>query len=54
MEDMKTHKELLVEKRQQMKDYEYEQEKRLKRKQDKEKRISRKHRYDRWKEKEEE
>lgn len=54
MEDMKTHKELLIEKRQKMMDYEYKREKRLKRKQDKEKRISRKHRYDRWKEKEEE
>lgn len=50
---MKSHKEMLVEKRQKMEDYEYKLEKRLKRKQDKEKRISRKHRYDKWIEKEE-
>lgn len=50
---MKTHKELIIEKRQQMKDYEYQQEKRLKRKQDKAKRINRKHRREKWQEKEE-
>lgn len=51
--DMKSHKELMIEKREQMRDYEYKEEKRLKRKQEKEKRISRKHRYDKWQEKEE-
>lgn len=50
---MKTHKEVMIEKRQQIKSYEYEQEKKLKRKQDKAKRDSRKHRYDKWQEKEE-
>lgn len=46
---MKSHKA----EKSQIKDYEYQQEKRLKRKQEKEKRISRKHRYDKWEEKEE-
>lgn len=50
---MKTHKELLIEKRKQMKGYEYEQEKKLKRKLDKAKRDSRKHRYEEWIEREE-
>ena len=48
-----THKELMLEKRQQMKDYEYENEKRIKRKQEKEKRMNRKKRYDKWQEKDE-
>jgi len=50
---MKSHKQKLIEKKQQIMDYEYEREKRLKRKQEKEKRISRKHRYNKWEEKEE-
>ena len=49
---MKSHKELLIEKRQQMTDYEYQQEKKMKRKKDKAKRDSRKNRYDKWQENE--
>ena len=47
-----THQELTIEKIQQMKDYEYENEKRIKRKKEKEKRMNRKKRYDKWQEKE--
>ena len=50
---MKSHKELMIEKRQKMKDYEYQQEKKLKRKQEKAKRTNRKNRYSEWLEKEE-
>ena len=48
-----THQELTIEKIQQMKDYEYENEKRMKRKKEKEKRMNRKKRYDKWQEKDE-